>query len=191
MVSLQYKGRIIRRNYRCAASATSCRIRPRGLFRLCSAAGFSWNPAWLPRLRPKTSPSPRNHRRPHTRALHQATSASRAPAIYPACLSPAGYRGHRLGRSHAEGRAASGHHQDAQLGRPPSRAPAHAAVVSGRTGPDFNLMAPIPARGHIFHWLFESVVPLLASRKRGARPGLGADRQRPAQRHPEDNAGLP
>ncbi len=25
----------------------------------------------------------------------------------------------------------------------------------------FNLMTPIPARGHIFHWLFDSIVPLL------------------------------
>ncbi len=28
--------------------------------------------------------------------------------------------------------------------------------------PYYNLMTPIPARAHIFHWLFESVVPLLA-----------------------------
>ncbi len=26
----------------------------------------------------------------------------------------------------------------------------------------FNFMAPIPARGHVFHWLFNSIVPLLA-----------------------------
>jgi hypothetical protein len=26
--------------------------------------------------------------------------------------------------------------------------------------PYYNLMAPIPARGHIFHWLFDSIVPL-------------------------------
>jgi len=26
----------------------------------------------------------------------------------------------------------------------------------------FNLMAPIPARGHIFHWLFDSLLPLLS-----------------------------
>ena len=38
--------------------------------------------------------------------------------------------------------------------------------------PYFNLMAPIPARGHIFHWLFESVVPLLAFLESGGR-GLG------------------
>lgn len=28
--------------------------------------------------------------------------------------------------------------------------------------PYFNLMAPIPARGHIFHWLFDSIIPLIA-----------------------------
>jgi hypothetical protein len=28
------------------------------------------------------------------------------------------------------------------------------------TRPYYNLMAPIPARGHIFHWLFDSIVPL-------------------------------
>ena len=40
--------------------------------------------------------------------------------------------------------------------------------------PYFNLMCPIPARGHIFHWLFESVVPVLAFLKNGgAGPGLG------------------
>ena len=26
----------------------------------------------------------------------------------------------------------------------------------------FNLMAPIPARGHIFHWLFDSILPFIA-----------------------------
>ncbi len=26
----------------------------------------------------------------------------------------------------------------------------------------FNLMAPIPARGHIFHWLFDSILPLMS-----------------------------
>lgn len=40
--------------------------------------------------------------------------------------------------------------------------------------PYYNLMAPIPARGHIFHWLFESVVPLLAYLESGGRDlGLG------------------
>ena len=35
-------------------------------------------------------------------------------------------------------------------------------------------MAPIPARAHIFHWLFESVVPLLAFLENGGRDlGLG------------------
>jgi len=42
------------------------------------------------------------------------------------------------------------------------------------TRPYYNLMAPIPARGHIFHWLFESVVPLLAFLENGGRDlGLG------------------
>jgi hypothetical protein len=40
--------------------------------------------------------------------------------------------------------------------------------------PYFNLMAPIPARGHIFHWLFNSIVPLLAYLEQGGRdPDLG------------------
>ncbi len=38
----------------------------------------------------------------------------------------------------------------------------------------FNLMAPIPARGHIFHWLFNAMVPLLAFLESGAcESGLG------------------
>lgn len=42
------------------------------------------------------------------------------------------------------------------------------------TRPYYNLMAPIPARGHIFHLLFESVVPLLAFLESGGRElGLG------------------
>ena len=40
--------------------------------------------------------------------------------------------------------------------------------------PYYNLMAPIPARAHIFHWLFESVVPLLAFLENGGRD-LGLD----------------
>ena len=28
--------------------------------------------------------------------------------------------------------------------------------------PYFNLMAPIPARGHMFHWLFDSILPLIS-----------------------------
>jgi hypothetical protein len=32
----------------------------------------------------------------------------------------------------------------------------------------FNLMAPIPAKGHIFHWLFNAMVPLLAHLESGA-----------------------
>ncbi|MGO9172308.1 MAG: glycosyltransferase family 61 protein [Rhodomicrobium sp.] len=38
----------------------------------------------------------------------------------------------------------------------------------------FNLMVPIPARGHIFHWLFDSIVPLLTYLESGGRGhGLG------------------
>lgn len=33
----------------------------------------------------------------------------------------------------------------------------------------YNLLAPIPARGHIVHWLFESIVPLLAFLESGGR----------------------
>jgi hypothetical protein len=33
----------------------------------------------------------------------------------------------------------------------------------------FNLMAPIPAKGHIFHWLFSAMVPLLAYLESGGR----------------------
>ena len=33
----------------------------------------------------------------------------------------------------------------------------------------FNLMTPIPARGHIFHWLFDSIVPLLTFLESGGR----------------------
>ncbi len=42
------------------------------------------------------------------------------------------------------------------------------------TRPYYNLMAPIPARGHIVHWLFESVLPLLTFLESGGRElGLG------------------
>ncbi len=46
-------------------------------------------------------------------------------------------------------------------------------LSAGRTY--FNLMAPIPARGHMFHWLFNSIVPLIAfleSGQAGADLGL-------------------
>jgi hypothetical protein len=33
----------------------------------------------------------------------------------------------------------------------------------------YNFMAPIPARGHVFHWLFNSIVPLLAFLENGGR----------------------
>ncbi|MFZ1109104.1 MAG: glycosyltransferase family 61 protein [Rhodomicrobium sp.] len=33
----------------------------------------------------------------------------------------------------------------------------------------FNLLAPIPAKGHIFHWLFNAMVPLLAYLESGGR----------------------
>jgi hypothetical protein len=36
----------------------------------------------------------------------------------------------------------------------------------------FNFMAPIPARGHVFHWLFNSVIPLVAFLESG---GQGLD----------------
>ncbi len=40
--------------------------------------------------------------------------------------------------------------------------------------PYFNLMAPIPARGHIFHWLYDSILPLIAFLESGvAKPGMG------------------
>ena len=35
--------------------------------------------------------------------------------------------------------------------------------------PYYNLMAPIPARGHIFHWLFDSIVPLMTYMENGGR----------------------
>ncbi len=41
--------------------------------------------------------------------------------------------------------------------------------------PYFNLMAPIPARGHIFHWLFDSIIPFMSFLESGGRtadPGL-------------------
>src|SRR5579883_1004061 len=47
--------------------------------------------------------------------------------------------------------------------------------------PYFNLMAPIPARGHIFHWLFNSILPLAAflnSGKADAGLGLIVNRER-------------
>jgi hypothetical protein len=37
------------------------------------------------------------------------------------------------------------------------------------TRPYYNLMAPIPARGHIFHWLFDSIVPLFTFLESSAR----------------------
>jgi Glycosyltransferase 61 len=40
--------------------------------------------------------------------------------------------------------------------------------------PYFNLMAPIPARGHIFHWLYDSIIPLIAFLESGAAgPDMG------------------
>jgi hypothetical protein len=40
--------------------------------------------------------------------------------------------------------------------------------------PYFNLMAPIPARGHLFHWLFDSILPFIAYSESGkANPGIG------------------
>jgi hypothetical protein len=49
------------------------------------------------------------------------------------------------------------------------RARPHALRRLPGTRPYYNLMAPIPARGHIFHWLFDSVVPLLTFLESGGR----------------------
>jgi hypothetical protein len=54
------------------------------------------------------------------------------------------------------------------------RARKHKLRMLPSTRPYYNLMAPIPARGHIVHWLFESVVPLIAFLECGGRDlGLG------------------
>lgn len=54
------------------------------------------------------------------------------------------------------------------------RARRHKLRMLPSTRPYYNLMAPIPARGHIVHWLFESVVPLIAFLECGGRDlGLG------------------
>ncbi len=54
------------------------------------------------------------------------------------------------------------------------RARPHRMRTLPATRPYYNLMAPIPARGHIVHWLFESIVPLLTYLESGGRDlGLG------------------
>ncbi|MGO8954094.1 MAG: glycosyltransferase family 61 protein [Rhodomicrobium sp.] len=54
------------------------------------------------------------------------------------------------------------------------RARPHRLRILPGTRPYYNLMAPIPARGHIVHWLFESIVPLLTYLESGGRDlGLG------------------
>ncbi|MGO9476173.1 MAG: glycosyltransferase family 61 protein [Rhodomicrobium sp.] len=54
------------------------------------------------------------------------------------------------------------------------RARPHRLRILPGTRPYYNLMAPIPARGHIVHWLFESIVPLLTYLESGGRNlGLG------------------
>lgn len=54
------------------------------------------------------------------------------------------------------------------------RARRHRLRTLPATRPYYNLMAPIPARGHIVHWLFEAVVPLLTYLESGGRDmGLG------------------
>jgi hypothetical protein len=54
------------------------------------------------------------------------------------------------------------------------RARRHRLRLLSSTSPYFNLMTPIPARGHIFHWLFESIVPLLTFLESGGREsGVG------------------
>jgi hypothetical protein len=52
------------------------------------------------------------------------------------------------------------------------RARPHRMRILSGTRPYFNLMAPIPARGHIFHWLFDAILPLIAFLESG---GGGAD----------------
>ncbi|MGB8735788.1 MAG: glycosyltransferase family 61 protein [Rhodomicrobium sp.] len=49
------------------------------------------------------------------------------------------------------------------------RARPHQMRTLPASRPYYNLMAPIPARGHIVHWLFESVVPLLTFLESGGR----------------------
>jgi|SRR5208337_1974267 len=54
------------------------------------------------------------------------------------------------------------------------RARPHRLRILPGDRPYYNLMAPIPARGHIVHWLFESIVPLLTYLESGGRDlGLG------------------
>ena len=52
------------------------------------------------------------------------------------------------------------------------RARRHKLRTLPATRPYYNLMAPIPARGHIVHWLFEAVVPLLTYLESGGS-GMG------------------
>ena len=57
-------------------------------------------------------------------------------------------------------------------------------LSAGRTY--FNLMAPIPARGHMFHWLFDfDRSAHRISGERTGRSGPRADRQRGAKRNPD------
>jgi hypothetical protein len=54
------------------------------------------------------------------------------------------------------------------------RAHPHRLRALPRHRPYFNLMAPFPARGHIFHWLFNSILPLLSYlEKAGSGSSLG------------------
>ncbi len=54
------------------------------------------------------------------------------------------------------------------------RARRHRRRMLPASRPYYNLMAPVPARGHIVHWLFESIVPLLTFLESGGKDlGLG------------------
>jgi hypothetical protein len=54
------------------------------------------------------------------------------------------------------------------------RAHPHKVRTLSGDRPYFNLMAATPAKGHIFHWLFNAMVPLLAYLESGkCDPGLG------------------
>jgi hypothetical protein len=37
----------------------------------------------------------------------------------------------------------------------------------------FNLMAPVPARGHVFHWLFDAIIPLISFLELSGERGMG------------------
>ncbi|MGA7323673.1 MAG: glycosyltransferase family 61 protein [Rhodomicrobium sp.] len=51
------------------------------------------------------------------------------------------------------------------------RARPHRIRKLSASQPYFNLMVPIPARGHIFHWLFDSILPFISFLESGESPG--------------------